>query len=47
MKYEKPKFLTSCILTDIRATEKCGCALLEGGPPFLYVMSPNAYEADE
>jgi hypothetical protein len=47
MKYEKPQLLTSCTFADIRAAEKCGCTVLEGGPPFLYVMSPNVYEADE
>jgi len=47
MKYQKPEFLTSCTLADIRAAEKCGCMVLEGGPPFLYMMSPNAYEADD
>jgi hypothetical protein len=47
MKYHKPEFMTSCTLADIQAVEKCGCMVLVGGPPFLYVMFPNAYEADE
>jgi hypothetical protein len=46
MKYEKPNFVTST-LANIQAAEKCVCTFLEGGPPFLYVTSPNAYEADE
>ena len=48
MKYAKPKFLDlSFLLYGIRATQKCGCMYLEALPPFLYVMSLNAYEADE
>ena len=31
MKYHKPELLTSCTLADIRASEKCGCTVLEDG----------------
>jgi len=47
MKYEKPQFLVLVTFAEIRAAEKCGCALLEIGPPYLYLSTANAYEADE
>jgi hypothetical protein len=47
MNYEKPRFMALNALSEIQATEKCLCAVLEGGPPYLYVSSPNAYESDE
>ncbi len=47
MKYEKPRFLALHALSEIRAAQKCLCAVLEGAPPYLYVSSPSAYESDE
>ena len=44
MKYEKPKFLTSCTLADLQAQRNTDAPSSEGVPPFLYLMSPNAYE---
>lgn len=47
MKYEKPRFISLDALSEIRAAQKCLCAVLEGKPPYLYVGSASAYQSDE